>query len=941
MTREPRWFFGNETLPLDATTPPGLLISGSIAVFAVDKDTGERLYLFSIETGEPVLPIACPQDAPWRIVAVSLEASCVESSQGEPEWVVIFALENWLAKIAEAISRCCPPGRLDPVVPGNLTLAPGNRIAVEEGLAFVRLDAGDGLLAGAPVPEGRVVALVPGLWLEAAGDAGWSVFEGAPDDTLSGIAAILTATLDLVTPAFVAALRTFRINREEQDRQRLTARRQVDDATMADAMSALAGASAPPRGSLLPARDGRARDPLLAALHAIAGCQGVALRPAPEGGRAEDAVREIAEASGLRTRSVLLSGRWWCTENGPLLAYRSDGAPVALLPEKSGIFGAARYRILDPARNTRELADESAAAELSPFARMLYRPLPEDLSTGSLLRSLLSSRHKDLRTIVLAGVVASALSLAAPQGAALLIGRASPDADSNLVWQIAAGMAAAAFGSALFLLAQSVATMRAQSAAFHALQTGVWDYMLKLSPRFFRGFSAGQLRARADAITRIHQLLTADALRSLFAGVASFASLVLICWYSPGLALLAFLCGAAVIVVTWLGSRSLFRVHAQWQELDEVLAGMLLQAIQAVSKIRVAGAANRAFAHWARQYSSKQRFAVELREIRDRVRLVNMVMPATATTLAFLWLLGNPLPLGSFLACISALNIFIAAVASAGDTCASMVLTANLWQRMRTILAAEPEVHTSRTHPGRLRGALIVDNVTFRYRNDGPLILDSVSIRANPGESIALTGPSGSGKSTLLSLILRFEHPHSGAIYFDGRELSSLDITAVRKQIGVVTQDGRVMSGSILENICGGAVHNIDAAWEAARAAGLADDIEEMPMGMHTRVSDGGGNLSGGQRQRLLIARALVHKPSILIFDEATSALDNRTQAIVTASLKRLKATRILVAHRFSTLKSADRIYVIEKGRVVQHGSYDQLVKEKGLFARLVSRQKV
>jgi ABC-type bacteriocin/lantibiotic exporter with double-glycine peptidase domain len=204
-----------------------------------------------------------------------------------------------------------------------------------------------------------------------------------------------------------------------------------------------------------------------------------------------------------------------------------------------------------------------------------------------------------------------------------------------------------------------------------------------------------------------------------------------------------------------------------------------------------------------------------------------------------------------------------------------------------------------------------------------------------------LTGPSGSGKSTLLNLILRFEHPHSGAIYFDGRELSSLDITAVRRQIGVVTQDGRVMSGSILENICGGAVNNMDAAWEAARAAGLADDIEEMPMGMHTRVSDGGGNLSGGQRQRLLIARALVHKPSILIFDEATSALDNRTQATVTASLKRLKATRILVAHRLSTLRSADRIYVIEKGRVVQQGSYDELVNEKGLFARLVSRQKI
>lgn len=937
MSREPRWFFGNQTLELNTDTPPGLLVSGSVAVFAVDKETGERLYLFLIETGEPVLPISFPPDAPWKIVAVSLETSCVESPEGEPDWAVIFALENWLAKIAQAVSRSCPVGEFHSVAPGNLILAPRKRIAVDQGLAFVRLDAGDGLLAGAPVREGSIVALVPGLWLEAAGEVEWKALEGAPDDTLSGTAAVLTATLDLVTPFFVAALREFRQHREEQDRHRFTARRKVDDAMMADAMSVLAGVSGPPRGAL----DGRDRDPLLVALHAVAGSLGVTLRPVPEAGRAPDRVREIAEASGLRTRSVLLSGKWWCAENGPLLAYRQDGSPVALLPAKTGFFGGARYRIFDPAGNTRQPANEATAAGLSAFARMLYRPLPENPSTRNLLRSLLGSRCSDLQTIVLAGAAAAALTLAAPQGAALLIGRAIPDADSNMVWQIAAGMTAAAFGSALFLLSQAVATMRIQTAAFQALQSGVWDYLLKLSPRFFRVFSAGQLRARADAVTRIHQLLSADTWRSLFAGVASFLTLALISWYSPGLALIAFLFGGIVIVTTWLGARSLFRVQARWQELDEMLAGVVLQAIQAVSKLRVAGAANRAFAHWARQYSRKQRFAVELRELRDRIRLVNMMIPGTATTLAFFWLLSNPVPLGPFLACMAALNTFLAAVTSASDTCASLVLTANLWQRMRTILSAEPEVHTSRTHPGRLRGAVAVENVTFRYRNDGPLILDSVSIRANPGECIALTGPSGSGKSTLLNLLLRFENPHSGAVYFDGRELSSLDITAVRRQIGVVTQDGRVMSGSILENICGGAVNNMDAAWEAARAAGLADDIEAMPMGMHTRVSDGGGNLSGGQRQRLLIARALVLKPSILIFDEATSALDNRTQAIVAASLKRLKATRILVAHRLSTLRSADRIYVIEKGGVVQQGSYDQLVNEKGLFARLVSRQRV
>jgi ABC-type bacteriocin/lantibiotic exporter with double-glycine peptidase domain len=250
-----------------------------------------------------------------------------------------------------------------------------------------------------------------------------------------------------------------------------------------------------------------------------------------------------------------------------------------------------------------------------------------------------------------------------------------------------------------------------------------------------------------------------------------------------------------------------------------------------------------------------------------------------------------------------------------------------------------PEVHTFSTHPGKLRGEVSLEEVTFRYRESGSPVLDRINLRARPGECIAITGPSGSGKSTLLNLILRFETPQTGGIFLDGRELSSLDVTAVRRQIGVVTQDARAMAGSLFENICAGGARSMDEAWMAARAAGLAEDIENMPMGMHTRVSDGGGNLSGGQRQRLLIARALVLKPSILIFDEATSALDNRTQAIVAESLRQLKATRILVAHRLSTLKAADRIYVLEKGRITQQGTYNELLKVPGLFARLVERQ--
>ena len=232
-----------------------------------------------------------------------------------------------------------------------------------------------------------------------------------------------------------------------------------------------------------------------------------------------------------------------------------------------------------------------------------------------------------------------------------------------------------------------------------------------------------------------------------------------------------------------------------------------------------------------------------------------------------------------------------------------------------------------------------MDHVTFRYRDDGPLTLDDVTIEAMPGECIALAGPSGGGKSTILSLLLGFEKPVGGTIYYDGHDLKGLNVTNVRRQVGVVMQDNKIMAGSIFENIACGSLSSVTDAWEAARAAGLADDIEQMPMGMHTVISEAGTNLSGGQRQRLLIARALILKPSVLILDEATSALDNRTQTLVMRNLDSLKVTRIIVAHRLSTIRHADRIYVIDRGRIVQTDTFDRLARQEGLFARLMSRQ--
>jgi NHLM bacteriocin system ABC transporter ATP-binding protein len=937
MKQDERWFPGNYLIPIHLNTEPGLLIAGSAEVFVVDRETGERRHLFSIETGGPILPVPCPPEASWDIVALTLEDTCVSTAALAPEWAAIVALDNWLSRIAEALSLLNPSSELLAVQEGRLNLISGQRICIEAGLNFVRLDSGAGSLSGARISEGSTVALVPGLWVEAAGtdsELEWTVLNNA-DESISNAAAVLRSTLDLVLPLFLDSLREAHQSRDREEALRLEQRRQIEADVTARAVDTLVESS----------RQGHAReryatgDPLLDALQALAGNKRISARPAREGSSLHTRLRDIAEASNLRTRSVLLSGKWWRAENGPLLAYRKDGSPVALLPVRPGFLGTARYEIFDPADGTRRAVQEKTAAELAPTAHMIYHPLPEDLSGWNLARFVLASRAKDLRTILLAGAGSALLAAALPVGTSILIGQAIPDADRSMVWQVAAGLVVAALGSALLFVVQAIATFRLQTTAFQTLQSGAWDHLLKLSPIFFRGFTVGQLRLRADGVTRIHQLLTADALRALLAGAASFLTLLVVFWYSPALGLIGLLCGGIAVALTWFGTRSMYRVQERWQTADEFLSGFVLQAIGGVSKLRVAGAVNRTFLQWARQYSRKQRAGVEIREVRDRIRLANMVLPYFAITLVFAWLQGNSIALGPFLACNAALTAFLLAITSASDSCTGLVLVANLWQRTRTILAGKPEVHATSTHPGRLSGEIAVENVTFRYRETGPPILDRITLHARPGECIAITGPSGSGKSTLLNLLLRFEVPQSGAITLDGKELSSLDITAVRRQIGVVTQDGRVMSGSIFQNICCGGLQTMEDAWEAARAAALAEDIEDMPMGMHTVVSDGGSNLSGGQRQRLLIARALILKPSILIFDEATSTLDNRTQAIVAESLRQMKATRILVAHRLSTIRTADRIYVIEKGRILQQGTYAQLSAVPGLFARLAQRQ--
>ncbi|NEP16098.1 MAG: ATP-binding cassette domain-containing protein, partial [Leptolyngbya sp. SIO4C1] len=444
----------------------------------------------------------------------------------------------------------------------------------------------------------------------------------------------------------------------------------------------------------------------------------------------------------------------------------------------------------------------------------------------------------------------------------------------------------------------------------------------------------------------IRRKLSGTALDAILSGAFALLNLGLLFYYSAKLAVLALLVALLVVSVTVISGAILLKKQRPLLELDGELYGLMVQLINGVSKLRIAGAEPRAFAQWAEKYRQQLRLDLSTQRIEDAVSVFNTTMP-TLTAVGLFWLASTLVNLmqdtgfstGTFLAFSAAYAIFISGATSLSLTLINVLEVIPLWQRSQPILTAQPEINSQKADPGRLTGRICLDRVTFRYRQDGPLILDQVTVEAYPGEFIALVGPSGSGKSTVLRLLLGFETPQSGTVYYDSQDVAGLDITAVRRQLGVVLQNGRINAGSIFENISGGALIALDDAWRAAEMAGFADDVRSFPMQMHTVISEGGGNLSGGQRQRLMIARALALNPKILLLDEATSALDNRTQAIVSESLDRLEVTRIVVAHRLSTIRNADRIYVIKSGQVVQVGSFEQLANQAGVFAQLIKRQ--
>ncbi len=655
-------------------------------------------------------------------------------------------------------------------------------------------------------------------------------------------------------------------------------------------------------------------------------------------------IEEIARVSKFMIRTVILTSDFYMKDIGSLFGYIRKGknlSPVAILSK-----GVNKYMIFDPVTGKTEILTKSLAEKLHYEAYQFYRPFPnKKLGLMDILKFGVRKKNlKDVITIGLMGLAMGALGTLTPIFTGRIFNNIIPEAEYSGLLYVTIFLIAIAITTAAFQVTRSIATLRFEGAVDLNIESAIWSRLLSLPVPFFKNYSSGDLSMRANSIIRIRQMLTGAAMSTILSAIFSIFQFFLLFYYSTKLAFVGLGLTIIPVVLVLISGMMNIKVVRKLTDLQGRLTGLTFQIISGIAKFRTTGGESRAFAVWAKDVAAKDELNYKSSISSNNISLFGGFYPILSSFVLFYLYskfstVPGSMPVGNFLAFQAAFGSFMSSVISLTQIYISMLKIVPMYERAKPILEAIPEVTEQKKDPGNLEGRIEINNVSFRYSAEGTLVLKNISLSVNKGEYVAFVGASGSGKSTLLRLLLGFEESEEGNIFYDNYNVKDLDIQAIRRQLGVVLQNGSLISGDIYSNIIGPHNLSVDIAWDAARAAGLDKDIEGFPMGMHTMIAEGGGSISGGQKQRILIARALVNKPRVIYFDEATSALDNKTQSIVTESLDSLQATKIVVAHRLSTIIKADKIYVFDKGELVENGNYEELMAKNGLFAELAKRQ--
>ena len=655
-----------------------------------------------------------------------------------------------------------------------------------------------------------------------------------------------------------------------------------------------------------------------------------------------DSLWNILRASNIRSRKVTLEPHWWHNNAGSMLGYLKDGhTPVALIAK-----GNTKYLMVDLLGKKKELLTESVHQLLEPDAWSFFTPFPKGkLSGKDLLRFALQFTYRDIIIFLVIGIIGALLALLIPVVGGYIFNTVIPGGDISELWQIGAIMLMCVITIGLLNFAKSIAVLRMAGKAGYKLQAALWDRILSLQVGFFRNYSPGDLAERSMGIERIRDTLSTTVLGAMISGIFSIFYLGLLFFYDVQLALLALALGLVVAGFTLTISLLAYKHVAFMRRMDAMISGFLMMAIRGINKIRVTGSKEKVFALWADRYAQQKDHYRQKRNLIMIANIFTVTFPVLASLLIFIRVYSlftsgtSGFGIGDFVAFNSAYLSFQGAMIQTFMVTVPLLNIKPTFQLFQPILEAETEDTNGKLDPGELSGKIEITSLSFKYQDSPDWSLKDINMLINPGQFVAITGSSGSGKSTLVRLLLGFEYYEVGSVLFDNKELKDLDIRGIRDQFGVVLQNSRIMQGTVLYNITGSSLYTEEDAWHAAEMAGCADEIRNLPNKMQTILPPGGDNLSGGQQQRIVIARALIRNPKVFIFDEATSALDNETQGIVSASIEKLNATRIVIAHRLSTIINADRILVLDKGQLIEEGSYKELIEKNGFFAELTRRQ--
>lgn len=651
-------------------------------------------------------------------------------------------------------------------------------------------------------------------------------------------------------------------------------------------------------------------------------------------------VKDMARVSNFICRDILLVENWFKSDVGSFLAFRSSSRnPVVCLPQKTG-----KYLIWDPANDSIIPVTKKIAAQLDPRAMIFYRPFPrEEITLKKLmLFALQDINWRDVANILLFALLGTLVGLLTPYLNEQLFDLFIPLGDAPGLQGVCAVVLACSLGNVTFTVVKNLANFRALNRMKYSVQAAVLDRLFNLPESFFRGYDSADLGQRAMGISQVFSMLASTVVSVGLTAVFSLMYLWRMFKYSSKLSWISiWMLLAAMLIILLLGRRELKHEREQ-MELDGLVASMMFQFLNGISKLRIAGAENRALYEYLRRYTDSRKLDIRKEKYNLLVTILSGAV-STVFSMVFYYIMVHQsieLSVGAFMGFATAFGSFSAAMMELVSAYLQVNAIGPAFERMKPILSTLPEQQEDVGMPGDLTGAVEMSNVTFAYDEDSPPVIKDLSLRIKAGEYIGIVGSSGCGKSTLLKLLLGFEKPQTGRIYYDGRDIDGIDKRELRKRFGVVLQNGGLITGSIHDNITITTPSaTLEQVNQAVRDAGLEKDIADMPMGLHTVLSEGDGAISGGQKQRILIARAIVGKPKLLFFDEATSALDNATQASVCESLDRLSATRIIIAHRLSTIIRCDRIFVMDAGQIVEEGNFEQLMAKKGLFYDLASRQ--